>query len=302
MHITTVKDCIINNLKNEYPKEEIKQIINEMKETKIYSAKFLSSKKRNYLFNIGITDIEILMETGIYRLNLETHLYIINQLQIEIKEKIKEKQIKEQQHQQQQKKLKSLNVHNNIINIITEIKSNPIFYKKLTEEIIFLTNYNEQNNKPLKHWQHSALNLDKLEISILRKYLLNKIDFPNIIYNINNKYEILDKIYINLKHFINKLKYKQILNEYYETFEELNLHMIIKSTLKAYNIKNISDLIELSEEKMEEISGLGKKKIAQIIESIENAGIILLNEPTIVSEKLKQENAGIIVSNRKTKC
>lgn len=288
--MTTVKDYIIETL-NKQQKEDIIEQIEIIKNEEIETSKYFSYNTQYSFIKKNIRKINDLMKTNIDLIKTTDLIFLINIIEKQIIYKKQEKERKLKTKEQ------AMINHENIINILNEINNDKKLNILLKEEIIFATS---EKNK--KKWLYSSLNLSELEINTLRKYMLKTPSIDTIIHYIDNQYEIMEKIYINIRHYIKKVKYKQILNNYYQTFDDLNINQKTCNLLKRHNIYNINNFIEYSKQQLQEISGLGNTRLENILSELEKKGIILLDKEIIIELKLNEENAGIIVPNRKTKC
>ena len=237
--MTTVKDYIIETL-NKQQKEDIIEQIETIKNEEIETSKYFSYNTKYHFIKKNIRKINDLMKTNIDLIETIDLIFLINVIEKQIIYKKQEKERKSKT-----KELAMIN-HENIINILNEINNDKKLNIMLKEEIIFATS---EKNK--KKWLYSSLNLSELEINTLRKYMLKKPSIDTILHYIDNQYEIMEKIYINIRHYIKKVKYKQILNNYYQTFDDLNINQKTCNLLKRHNIYNINNFIEYSKQQLQ---------------------------------------------------
>jgi len=290
----TIQDYLFNYIAENYilNAEEINTIIEEIKIKKISKINIFGYINCAQLNQYGIIYLKDMLELSDEELkeilkknDTQIKLYIDrikNILEIEIN---KSKEI-------EKKKKIAVQSHEKILKKLIEIKENPKTYSFLKEDI----NYLEEsitNTKEIKKWKHSALNIEKEEIPILKKYLLGNTNFIDITQNNPNAYASIINIYDKLDYYTKKLEYKQILIKNYDNISELNLSKTETNKLERLNIKTIADLIEYPREILNNINGLGKKIIENINRTLNNRNIIYLEDKIELLEKLKEENAGI---------
>ena len=172
--------------------------------------------------------------------------------------------------------------------ILIDLKNNnPYIYNCLIEDIeIYLKSLYE---KDTRNWKHSKLNLNKEQILILRNSIINE----------NNLY--INEIKENILNYINKLKYKIILEKNYKYIEEIIYNGNTKNRLKSAGINTVGELIELTEEEIKSINKLGPTGLKTIKRELEERNIIFLNNSKLLEQMLKKENAGIKIKTPPTK-
>lgn len=104
-----------------------------------------------------------------------------------------------------------------------------------------------------------------------------------------------------MENYINKIKYKIILNKNYNNIEEIITDGTIKNRLKGNNINKISNLIELTDKELLKINNFGKLRIKNLKETLNEKNIIFLDNPEQIKKMLLKDNAGIIAPNKITK-
>lgn len=140
--------------------------------------------------------------------------------------------------------------------------------------------------------------LNKEELKILKKYILNfkkTIILPN-----DNKTKLcILNIYIELQHYINKIKYKRIIKDKNIKIEDLDLNKKTLQKIKFKGINTLEELIDYSETEITNINGIGQKTLDYIKEALQQRNIIFLNKKKQLEENLKLPNAGIITKTYK---
>ena len=175
--------------------------------------------------------------------------------------------------------------------------------EKLKEEIAYKEMYNSlepSKKEKLKKFKNSRLHLNQKEIKILKNYLQKSatINYINDVED-NNIYIGIINIYRELCYFFIKLEYKDIVDKNYKKIEELEIFNKATNALKRNNIFYVKDLIEFSEEELQEIPSLGISSIEIILEKLKEKNILLLKEKEAIIKNLKKENANIVKSKQK---
>ena len=164
--------------------------------------------------------------------------------------------------------------------ILIKLKEeNSDIYDYLKKDIEF---YLQPNNSTIKKFIYGRINLDKEDIITLKNCIKNKKTLCNT------------EIIIEIRIYINKIKYKKTLEKNYNSIDEIIKNGSTRNRLKSVNIQKVSDLIEFTEEELNTIEGLGKTSIKIIESALEERNIINLENPILVNEMLKEKNYGII--------
>ena len=284
-----IEDIILENLKNEktYNEEIISKALKqierlEIKKTNFFSKFFhkrLDDGKIIYVrdfFNLTIREANIILKIGEPMIK-----YYIGEITTKIEEAINKKEINKT------KRNNASTANKKILLIINNIKENETIANILKKEILYEEKYNDlsDENKTLtKPFYYSALNLNNYELSILKKYLLNQIEYSN-----DEKFlDALINIYNKLMFFIKKLEYKSIIDKKYYNLEELNLQNKDIKTLNRMGIYHVSDLIDLKNAK--KMKKYPKKMIEDITIILNENGIIIPYNLEQINEILKKEN------------
>lgn len=298
----TIREIIIEELKNNNISDEhIKEILKDYEKMPIIPGEIFSHyyyKKTHILkitymknlFDLTMRDASLtLMSTkNILIRYIKKILLDIYKLEIKLKEKEKQVIIAKDCHE----KLKIL---------LNEIKDSPLMLEMLKDEIIYIQTINEsneENNNRRRQWKYSRLNLNIFELNLLRIYLLNNLK-PEEINEHPDKYEIykaIINIYENIKYYIKKIQYKQILNENYFKIESLNFNIRELNMLRKNCLFTIGDIIEYSKEEIDNLPFMGINTKKKIHTKLHEKNIILLSNKDEIEEKLQMENAGIIKS------
>ena len=284
-----IEDMILENLKNEktYNEEIISKALKqierlEIKKTNFFSKFFhkrLDDGKIIYVrdfFNLTIREANIILKIGEPMIK-----YYIGEITTKIEEAINKKEINKT------KRNNASTANKKILLMINNIKENETIANILKKEILYEEKYNDlsDENKTLtKPFYYSALNLNNYELSILKKYLLNQIEYSN-----DEKFlDALINIYNKLMFFIKKLEYKSIIDKKYYNLEELNLQNKDIKTLNRMGIYHVSDLIDLKNAK--KMKKYPKKMIEDITIILNENGIIIPDNLEQINEILKKEN------------
>lgn len=296
----TIREIIIEKLKEvNISDEHIEEILKNYEKKIITSEEIFSYYyyKKLYiceiiymknLFDLTMQDATLsLMSTkNILMRYIKKIILDIFKIQIQLKEQEQQSIIVKDNHE----KLKTL---------LNQIKSDPLMSEILKEEILYkqnINNLNEENNNRRKQWKYSRLNLNTFEINLLRKYLLNNFNIEELDKHPDKQecYKAIINIYINIKYYIKKIQYKQILNKNYLEIENLNFSTRELNMLRKNCIFIVSDIIEYSKEEIDELPFLGNHTKEKIYTKLEEKNIILLPDEAEIEEKLQIDNAGII--------
>ena len=148
----------------------------------------------------------------------------------------------------------------------------------------------------VKKFINSRLNLNNEELALLRRYLLNEISLEELETSKNKTkyYEQITNIYNELKYYLKRLEYKEILSQNYNDLEKIGLTDAEKNTLRRNHITKIGDIIEFSEKEILKIPNVGKMICAKILVFIEEKNIVLLTDKDRLINVLNYENANIL--------
>jgi len=101
-------------------------------------------------------------------------------------------------------------------------------------------------------------------------------------------------IYIELRYYLSKIKYKQIITNNSITLNDLDLTFYTIRKLKENGINSIEELIDYDEKELLKRPNFGKTTLEKIKEALEKRNIIFLNDEELLKQKLTEKNAGII--------
>lgn len=165
--------------------------------------------------------------------------------------------------------------------ILAKLKEeNPYIYKCFRRELEYFTY--KKNNYMEKTFLYGRLNITKKQTLLIKSCIKNNTDLYNN--------EVIEKILI----YIDKIKYKEILKENYDSIDEIIKSGNIKNRLKSLGIFTVGDLIEYKKNELQEIEGLGIKSVQTICDILDERKIIFLDNPILIKKRLSEKNCGII--------
>lgn len=135
--------------------------------------------------------------------------------------------------------------------------------------------------------------LNKYELEILKKYIEN-INIDKDLPKDNKSKLCIMNIYIELKYYLIKIKYKQIITNNSITLNDLDLTFYTIKKLKENGINSIEELIDYDEKELLKKPNFGKTTLEKIKEALKKRNIIFLNDEELIKQKLTEKNAGII--------
>lgn len=185
--------------------------------------------------------------------------------------------------------------HNNLLNLVKQIKENRKLLNMLRDDIIASQNLEQAN------WIHSRLNLNKQEIDMLRDYLNEQIKLENIASN-PNIYEIgliIINIYNNLSYYIKKIQYKEIVDQFFYELETIGLTKSEQYAYKRNNIFYVSQILEYTEEELLKLPKFGNTTYNKTMLELQKYNIYMFWEKEKIIENLEQENAKIKIQQTK---
>ena len=289
----TIRERIIEEFKDEYSIEEIKNAIEEIKEVKLSETSAFIIKNRDMKIE-NILSEDINNPKKVHKIHINTYINkILNIIKEKLQKRKEEKEVEKNQN----------TILNSFCGIMISIKEDNEFFYSLKEDIAELINSNG------KSWKNSRINLEFKEIQFLAKYLFMIEKQPGQISTIENdikespdKYEKLDminKICDELVYYLQKLEYKKHIDQNYPTINELNFSNKCYQMLMRRGIQKISSLIEFTQKEINEWPGVGDVVITEITETLKGMNIVFLEEKEKVLENLNLDNAGIIKKTQK---
>ena len=296
----TIREIIIENIRQENicTEERINQIMEQLEKQPIEKSKLLNKSFYKILKQSNINTTEDFFNLTLEEASkkLKIGLIVTKNYEKSLSKKIITALLKNKK--QILEKKKAVFYHPKLETLVENIKKSPKISKYLKEDMIHKENYNALNpieKITARKFINSRLELKTEEINLLRKYILKEITLETIEQskNKNTYYHQITKIYDELKYYIKKLRYKEILNLNYKNLEELDLTNAEINTLKRNYIENISDIIEFSEKELLKLPMVGKIICLKVLYSLGEKNIILLSEKEQLIENLKHENANI---------
>lgn len=177
--------------------------------------------------------------------------------------------------------------HEEIIKTLKNINSKELITYLLSD---IDTIYSNQTDILRKQKQYP---LNKHELEILKKYIEN-INIDKDLPKDNKSKLCIMNIYIELKYYLSKIKYKQIITNNSITLNDLDLTFYTIRKLKENGINSIEELIDYDEKELLKRPNFGKTTLEKIKEALEKRNIIFLNDEELLKQKLTEKNAGII--------
>jgi len=177
--------------------------------------------------------------------------------------------------------------HEEIIKTLKNINSKELITYLLSD---IDTIYSNQTDILRKQKQYP---LNKHELEILKKYIEN-INIDKELPKDNKSKLCIMNIYIELRYYLSKIKYKQIITNNSITLNDLDLTFYTIRKLKENGINSIEELIDYDEKELLKRPNFGKTTLEKIKEALEKRNIIFLNDEELLKQKLTEKNAGII--------
>ena len=124
-----------------------------------------------------------------------------------------------------------------------------------------------ENLEQLKEYLNSIKGLDELDKEMITEYIIDNKYFNKG--KLNNDEEINSKLSTNI--------------------EKLNFGIRTYNCLKRAGINSLGDLVDMTEERLRKVRGLGKSSFEEIVAEMQEHGIYLKTEEEVEKERIKQQ-------------